>query len=332
MKKLWKIIGLVTALPLALFTLLWLATIGDYPVAKTTNDDPALPFIEINGYRFHGETFGDPANPAIIVVHGGPGWDYRSLLPLKALADSYFVVFYDQRGTGLSPRVEATQLTLESSLADLDAIVEKYRKGGEVTLIGHSWGAMLATAYLGREPHKVSHAVLAEPGFLNGETFAQAGVRFGPRWEVGYLWFATRKWFESLHIDGPDPDAAQDYFLGAAAAEANREYYCNGVVPAAGKLRWRAGATAMQAILSSALDTQGLFTLDLTQGLERFQRPVLLLASECNTLIGVAHQQRQQRFFTRSQLVTIPASGHMMISEQSDAVVRAVRHYLAQTP
>ncbi len=332
MKRTVKIVAAITALPLLLVALLWLATLGDYPVAKTTMDDPRLPVIDIAGYRFHGESFGDPANPVIIVIHGGPGWDYRSLLPLQALADNYYVVFYDQRGAGLSPRVAAAQLTLESSLADLDAIVERYRGSGQVILIGHSWGAMLATAYLAQQPHKVSHAVLAEPGFLNGETFAQAGVRFGPRWEADYLWFASQRWVESLHIAGPDGDAAQDYFLGEAAAAANREYYCNGVVPAAGKQRWRAGATAMQAILSSALDAQGRFTLDLTQGLERFQRPVLLLASECNALIGVAQQQRLQRFFTSSQLVTIPASGHMMVSEQTEAVVRAVRRYLAQTP
>jgi pimeloyl-ACP methyl ester carboxylesterase len=42
------------------------------------------------------------------------GADYRYLLPLKALADDYRVVFYDQRGTGLSPRVPADSITLDS--------------------------------------------------------------------------------------------------------------------------------------------------------------------------------------------------------------------------
>jgi hypothetical protein len=53
-----------------------------------------------------------------------PGADYRSLLDLKALADDYFVVFYDQRGTGLSPRVEDPgELTYELYLDDLAAFV-----------------------------------------------------------------------------------------------------------------------------------------------------------------------------------------------------------------
>lgn len=332
MKTAMKIVAALAALSVALCMVLWLVTRGDYPVAKTTQNDPALPAMEINGYRFHGETFGDPANPVIIVIHGGPGWDYRSLLPLKALSASHFVVFYDQRGSGLSPRVEASQLTLQSSLADLDAIIETYRGEGQVILVGHSWGAMLATAYLGWQPHKVSHAVLAEPGFLNREMFEQSGIRFGPRWEAGYLLFASMRWFESLHIDEPDADAAMDYFLGEAASEANREYYCNGVVPEAGKVRWRAGATAMNAILSSSMDQHGQLAIDLVQGLEHFERPVLLLASECNALIGVEQQKRQQRFYPNSKLMVIADSGHMMASEQPEKTIMVIREFLADNP
>jgi len=45
---------------------------------------------------------------------------------LKELSDEYYVVFYDQRGSGLSPRVDPAELTLDSSIEDLDRIVEHY--------------------------------------------------------------------------------------------------------------------------------------------------------------------------------------------------------------
>jgi proline iminopeptidase len=321
-------VAILLAAPLALFALAWTLTLGDYPVPRTVVDDPTLPVIEANGYRFHGEVFGDAVAPTIIVVHGGPGWDYRSLLPLRALADDYRVVFYDQRGSGLSPRVPAEALGLESSLADLDAMVERFRAGGRVILIGHSWGAMLVSAYLGRAPDKVSHAVLAEPGFLNAELFEQSGLRLGPRWEAGYLYFAARRWFESLHVDGPDGDAAGDYFLGEVAARANTEYYCNGEIPEAGTLNWRAGATAMGAVLKSAMNAEGGMQFDITGGLKRFTRPVLLLASACNRLIGVEQQQRQQKYYAAAELVVIPESGHMLFAEQPEATLAVVRRYL----
>src|SRR4051794_23954393 len=76
-------------------------------VPKTVAEDPSLPAVDLNGTRFHAEAFGDPDAPVIMVLHGGPGQDYRNSLPLKALADDGLrVVFWDQRGTGLSARVD----------------------------------------------------------------------------------------------------------------------------------------------------------------------------------------------------------------------------------
>src|SRR5215213_1920024 len=67
-------------------------------VPRTVAEDPSLPAIEMNGSRFHLETFGNPANPVIVFLHGGPGGDYRSMLRLaerfggRSLADDYFLV------------------------------------------------------------------------------------------------------------------------------------------------------------------------------------------------------------------------------------------------
>src|SRR6478735_5139425 len=75
-------------------------------VPLTVAEDPSLPAIDIAGTRLHSEAFGDPDGPVIMVLHGGPGSDYRGLLPLKALADDgYRVAFWDQRGCGLSERL-----------------------------------------------------------------------------------------------------------------------------------------------------------------------------------------------------------------------------------
>ena len=77
---------------------LFFITTGKYNVVATVVDDASLPQIKINGVPLHTETYGDPSNPVVIVLHGGPGGDYRSLLGAKSLADASFVVFYDQYG------------------------------------------------------------------------------------------------------------------------------------------------------------------------------------------------------------------------------------------
>jgi proline iminopeptidase len=323
-----KTLFYISAAVAVLFLALYLMTIGNYPVRKTVADDPSLPRITLSGKVFHAETFGTAANPVIIVVHGGPGWDYRSLLSLKDLSDEFYVVFYDQRGTGLSPRVDSKELTLESMLRDMDSFVDHFGKGKKVTLIGHSWGAMLVSGYLGKHPEKVSHAVLAEPVFLTTEMIKQAGVKFGPRWETGFLFRATKAWFQSLHIKGPDKDAPSDYFMGQVAPYANPEYYCSNVVSDAGVLHWRAGTRAMQAILLSAMNDKGDFHINLIEGVERFTSPVLFLTTECNRLIGKSHQEKQVKFFPNAHIAIIKESGHSMFGEKPAESIGLVREYL----
>lgn len=323
-----KVISYTVAAIVVLFIVLYLLTTGNYYVPKTVSDDPSLPRVAINGKVFHAETYGNFSNVAVIIVHGGPGWDYRGLLPLKALSDKHYVVFYDQWGTGLSQRVDPRELTLESSLEDLDAIVDHFGNGKKVDLIGHSWGAMLVSAYLGRHPEKVAHAVLAEPGFLTTEMMKTSGLKFGPRWEAGFLILAAKAWFQSLHIKGPDKDAASDYFLGQVAPYANPEYYCNEVVPDAGALHWRTGAQAARAILQSARDDNDDFHIDLIKGVERFTSPVLFLVSDCNRLIGRSHQEKQAKFFLNAKIEIIKGSGHSMFGERPEESINVVRTYL----
>jgi len=312
----------------AFFLLIFMLTTGDYPVPKTVSDNTAIPHVTINGVVFHAETFGDPANPVVIVVHGGPGWDYRSLLPIKDLSDEFYVVFYDQRGTGLSPRVDPDVLTLESSLQDLDFIIDYFAMGKKARLIGHSWGAMLVSGYIGKHPEKVNRVILAEPGFLTSEMAKQAGISFGPILEIGFLLRATKVWFQSLHINSPDQHASSDYFLGHVAPYANPEYYCNGVIPKAGAEHWRVGSVSMQNVMRSAMDSEGNIDIDLIEGVDKYTDKVLFIASGCNTKIGEEHQRKQMEYFLNAELIVVKESGHMMFGEKPVESVRIVREYL----
>jgi len=308
---------------------LYVSTDGDYVVPTTVSGDPSLPRVEIDGYNFHAERYGDPANPTVIVVHGGPGGDYRSLLGLQALADDFHVVFYDQRGAGLSDRVPADQLTYQSSLRDLDAIIDHFGGGKPVHLIGHSWGAMLASGYLGVAPHKVAKAVLAEPGFLSAQEARDWQAYYGrlmPSPE--YLWLALRAGFAAQHVQGPDSFAAEDFLVGANILpyfvnHPDNPYHCPGEPYDAPMWRW--GSTASTAIQSSATDAE-LDSLGAHAG--SFEKPVLFLAGACNSWIGPELQARHAAIYPDATLEVIPDAGHDMFWDNPEATLDAVRAFL----
>jgi proline iminopeptidase len=335
MKKAIRIVGLfVLGLAIALvalFAIMYLDTLGDAQVAATVAQDPTIPHVTLDGVTFHAEAFGNPGNSAVIVVHGGPGADYRYLLNLQALADDYYVVFYDQRGTGLSPRVDPAELTMENTIADLDRIVEHYGGGEPVSIVGHSWGAMLASAYIGRHPEKVSRVALAEPGALTDEAY-QALAPYLQRLDLPILATGTRAWFESLHVRGPDDQAAADHMWQTVMSAWNyapwNGYNCPGAeLPS--DHAWRF-SSASRNIIASATDEEGkVDTSVLHEGLDRYPNPVLLMASECDTWIGAEHRARfHLDLFQDAELLMVPDAGHDMFLDNPEASLAAVRAYL----
>ena len=309
----------------------------DTVVPRTVVDAPDLTSVTIGGVKLHARTFGDPESPPVVVVHGGPGGDSRALLPLRALADRYFVVFYDQRGSGLSQRVTDGELTLDRFYADLDGVVDHFGRGRKVRVVGHSWGAMLASGYLGRHPEKIAQIVLAEPGFLTRETakiVMAATHDMRPPMSFEVIRIGASAWLQSLDVVGPDDDARRD-FLALALMASKFEghpmegYYCGRDLGTARMEASRFGARVAPALFAAARAKDGSWDVDFVRGVERFPEKVLFLVGSCNVVLGEALQRQHMKSFRRAELVVIPGAGHTMFGEKPAASIAAVREYFA---
>lgn len=339
MKKIIKITGkillgiliLIIVLSVSLF---WI-TRGDYSVPKTVENDKSIPHVKIDNVVFHAETFGNDTNETVIVIHGGPGNDYRYLLPLKELSKNYFVVFYDQRGTGLSPRVDEKEQSLENSLKDLTSIINYYSANKKVNIIGHSWGAMLASGYIAKNPERVRKAVLAEPGMLNSEKAKEYMQKFKIDFNWSVLKAITIIAFESLHIKDADKQARIDYIFGKIGTlniEGNpmRKYFCdeninNGYLPF-----WRLSGIASQSIIKKGMDKDGNIQIDLVSGLENYTKKVMFLVGECNQIIGKDYQEGHMKYFTNAEMIVIKDAGHTMIGEKTKECLEIIEQYFEE--
>jgi proline iminopeptidase len=128
----------------------------------------------------YSKAFGDKKDPAIIFLHGGPGYNSASfeLSTAGALAEKgYYVIVYDNRGSGRSENVEG-KYTFDEIIQDLDDIYKKYDIK-KATLLGHSFGGAVGIKYALRHPAKVEHLVLVDAPVNYPHTFETIIERCG---------------------------------------------------------------------------------------------------------------------------------------------------------
>jgi proline iminopeptidase len=271
--------------------------------------------------------------PPAIVLHGGPDFDTAYLLPdLDRLADLYHLVYYDQRGRGRSADgVRPEDVTLATEIEDIEH--ERQSFGLErTTLLGHSWGTVLALEYALRYPNRVSRLILMNPapssasesGQLRKAYVAQLGDEALARQRA----IVTGKAYEEA-----DPQAVADryriHFSHALATSAHYEalmqamraaFFSQG---AAGILKARAVENRLMA------DTWERPDYDLIPRLSSVQVSTLILYGD-HDFIPREISEHLARALPHARLITFENCGHFAYLECPAAVHTALQNFIRQ--
>lgn len=278
-------------------------------VPKTVDQDQTLPSISVNGTQLHAETFGNSDSAMVIFLHGGPGADYQNGLAVKQLAgNGYYVVFYDQRGSGLSKRHKKESFTIQQMFDDLSAVIQHYRTSPtqKIFLFGHSWGAILAAGYINQNPSKISGVIFAEPGGFTWENLQQYGER------TRKLKLFAEATSDALYIDqfltGKENEhEILDYKLNVSSSFTYQKGNTEGIEGASPI--WRNGAVVLSS-LGKIAEKDGY---DFTTNLNQYTTKVLFLYGELNTAYGLEFAQKEAQYFPNKQITLINGTGHEMI-------------------
>lgn len=121
--------------------------------------------LAVDGAELFTVEVGDGPEVAVM-LHGGPGASHDYLRPgLDAVGEPgrRRLFYYDQRGSGRSPLDPGVAPAgWQTHVADLDA-VRRQLGGGPLTLVGYSWGALLAMLYAIEHRAHVARLVLISP-------------------------------------------------------------------------------------------------------------------------------------------------------------------------
>lgn len=309
--------------------------------------DPRIPPTGVPGMRFADLPTGSrlaylhvPANPSstgatVVFLHGGPGvadmhGDQAFFTDLTAAGHD--VLLYDQVGAGRSSRLEdPTQYRLERDLADLEAMLAALDIERPI-LIGHSYGATLAAAYLARHPGGAARVVLLAPGAIR-----QHRVEYG----TGMVDRLTSAQRLDLYAALLQPRALLGWLLSQVDVRAAHAF---------------AGDAEMDARFDRtyALSVPGLYCdppadpppvhglgfytnavrrriPDLRADLAAVDVPVLIVKPQCDYLPWTFGTDLAESL-PDARLVYLPGAGHSLYAERPDTVRSLLRAFLADRP
>ena len=262
----------------------------------------------------------------LIVLHGGPDFDHSYLLPdLDRLADSFRLIYYDQRGRGMSAEgVQPDDVTLASDLEDIDRVRQHFQLESSA-LLGHSWGTVLALEYALRHPSRVSHLILMNP--------APASTSDLPVFRKAYLqklgadMDRQRAIAAGAAYKEGDPEAVTEryriHFKPALARSQDYEKLM-ATMKAAFVRQGKDGIIKARAVEDRLMrETWEVDSYDLHPKLQALKVPTLVIVGD-HDFIPVAIAEHIARAIPNARLVTIKDCGHFAYLECGSEVQAAI--------
>jgi proline iminopeptidase len=299
---------------------------------------PAIPPPRASGHTsstpvpLYWAVYGPAGALRLLVLHGGPGAHHDYLLPqMLALADSYELVFYDQRGGGRSKTDDRTPITWRTHVEDM-ALVVRELDLSPPSIIGYSWGGLLALLYavavsepgglddlaLPADAPAPERMVLIDPAPLTREYRRLFEAEFARR-QGGDDVQRLRAELAASGLRERDPDAYRQrlFALSVAGYFAHPER-ARDLTP------FRVTGRVQQSVWESLGD------FDLVPHLAHVRSPTLIVHGRQDP-IPLASSEDAARTMPNATLVTLDGSGHVPYVEAAGALFDTIRQFLQQT-
>ncbi len=322
---------LCTAVVLILSALVEVGSVHAWHQQVPTTPQNSDGYIEtVDGVQLFYRTKGVGLD-TVVVLHGGPGLNLDYLAPdLKPLEESRTIIYYDQRGAGRSTVLsDASSLHIDAHISDLEA-VRTYFGIDRLTLLGHSWGAMLAARYAREHPGRVSRVIKVSPGPIRIDPYDS---QFFPRvtaWMDSTTVAEVQALQERYQQADNDVDTAcrnffdlfkRGYFYDPTDLEAFQRLrgdFCTAPEPAIRNF-WTVNALTLQSV--------GEF--DWREDFRDLTLPVLVITG-VSDVFPPQNYREWEAAFPDADLILLEGAGHYPHVEQPEAFFGAVDAFLRE--
>ena len=279
-------------------------------------------FTTTTGSPLYWAKYGRANAPKLILLHGGPGADHCYMLPqMLQLGERYDLLFYDQRGGGRSKSAARDPITWRTHVEDLGAVVTEF--GLEpLSIVGYSWGAMLALLYTieqRKNPHLVPPARLAlvSPAPLTREYRLAFEAEFNRRQQTPEI-HELREELAQSGLREEDPAAYRQRAFELSVA---------GYFADPSKARDLTPFRVVGKVQQSVWESLGNF--DLIRDLEGIKTPAIVIHGRDDPIPLASSVEASRAIAT--DLVVLDDCGHVPYVEQPRQLFSALDTFLDET-
>ena len=279
-------------------------------------------FTTTTGAPLYWAKYGQDGAPKLLVLHGGPGADHCYLLPqMLHLAERFDLLFYDQRGGGRSKAETQTAITWRTHVDDLAAVATEFSLD-PLSIVGYSWGAMLALLLV-IEQRRNSHLpapdrlALINPAPLTREYRRQFEEEFNRRQQSPEIQ-RLRSELAASGLKENDPVAYRQraFELGVAGYFSN-PHKASDLTP------FRVVARVQQSVWESLGD------FDLIRDLNGIKTPSIIVHGRDDPIPLASSVEAARALGTN--LVVLDECGHVPYVEQPEGLFAALDPFLDET-
>jgi proline iminopeptidase len=288
--------------------------------------------VELNGarhyYRVAGPARADVA--PVVFLHGGPGQGSAHFEGLMGplMERELRMIYFDQRGSGLSERPASGDYAITTLVQDIEALRGTLGVP-RIALVGHSFGGLLALEYAAKYPERVSHLVFVAGLF---DTRLQCRLRVERLAALRPDAYARVRG-DTLNRDGTRRSDCEMEFVALRGAD--REAFntelmgLNPTVMARMDSVNAARNVRNTGEMSRALFAAGLLQYRFTQ-LSRLTMPALVIAGRHDGAAGPIGLRELARQLPRARFVEYERSGHFVYLDEPERFASEVAAFIVR--
>jgi len=263
----------------------------------------------------------------VILLHGGPGATHHYFHPsLSQAKDFARIIYYDQRGCGLSDYVAGGGYSIAQAVEDLESL-RKALKIEKWILLGHSYGGLLAQCCAIKYPENIAGLVLvcSHPGFLD-----ISFLGFFKR-QNEYLTEQERKRIKEIHAlyIAKELTVEQTLFNAFLNGDWKRQHFYR---PSKERLSQIALYEWKHDTDFNDVMSQHSRKINLKKAFENCPIPTILIEGKWDLSASLDKPAIFRKNHPRSQLFMFENSGHCPFADEPERFFQVLRHFLENLP